>query len=372
MNGLVPFVSPENSPQPFPAEEPPDAAAGRLELEIARGPADGPLAELLTRLAAVRLGQGRHGEAERLARRLVALDPNDPQARGLIGVALAESGSTREAVRYLGFAPDLPPFHIAKALALTALGRFDEAEASARRASLLAPDDPEPFRALGSALAAQRRYADALLAFGQALALDPDHPEAHLGRARVRLVLGDDSAWHETEWRTRTAAYAPAVPTTPPAWDGTAAAGLRLLLVAEPADEDTLFFARYVPRLRELGVYVTVSCPPTLAKLLAGVDGVDRVATGEEPPGDVDAYAFLGSLPSLLATADGAGCADGLRLSPKGPSGDRANVLALPLAKGELEGVGSALDRHERGRTHPPQSPLGKGGSTEETDPARG
>jgi len=308
MNGLVALVPPETLPQPIEPDESPELLAGRLELAISQA----PLRRLARRVAdpvsrrPARPGSARRGGAARPPTRRprpVRLPGARPDRCGPRGVGRAQGGRPiprvrtrpgpvphREGARLDG------PRPVRRGRSVGASGRAPGPPTTPSRSALSARPSP----ARGGTPKPSSHSA-------RPSPSTPTTPSSHVVRAHVRLALGDDSAWHETEWRTRTAAYAPAVPTATLPWDGTSSPGLRLLLIAEPEDEDTIFFVRYASRLRDLGVETTLACPPTLATLLAGVDGLERVATGEVSYDEYDAYAFLGSLPSLLPTADEAG-----------------------------------------------------------------
>lgn len=82
------------------------------------------------------------------------------------------------------------------------LGHYAEAEASARRALLLAPGLAYAHHTLGAALQCQGRLEEAIAAYRQAIRLKPDYPDAHylLGNA-----LMDSGQLHEAEASLRRA-----------------------------------------------------------------------------------------------------------------------------------------------------------------------
>lgn len=63
--------------------------------------------------------------------------------------------------------------------------RYDEALACAAQASAFLPDEPAAFSEKGAALSALGRFDEAQLAYARALALDPDHADALLGAAHL-------------------------------------------------------------------------------------------------------------------------------------------------------------------------------------------
>jgi len=200
------------------------AKAARAEAKRQRPAAlDAALAE------ATRLHQGgRHAEAERLCRQVLAALPREPYALYLLGMVaiatarpeLAES-SLAEA---LTLAPQEPAVHngiallraaqgrfaealashdralalnagdvgalIGRALALAELGDLAAAEQSLRRARAIAPRSIEALRHHALALAALGRHEEAARAYQELVALDPGDPLAEFHFATVLADLG--------------------------------------------------------------------------------------------------------------------------------------------------------------------------------------
>ena len=67
-------------------------------------------------------------------------------------------------------------------------GRFDEALSCSSQATALMPDDPQAHSERGAALSALGRFEDAQLSYARALALDPDHLDGLLGAAHLYAV----------------------------------------------------------------------------------------------------------------------------------------------------------------------------------------
>jgi Flp pilus assembly protein TadD len=67
---------------------------------------------------------------------------------------------------------------------------FGEAERSARELIGMAPNDAEAHNLLGVALASQGRIAEAHAEFGAALTLNPQHPDARANYLRSEQRLG--------------------------------------------------------------------------------------------------------------------------------------------------------------------------------------
>jgi tetratricopeptide (TPR) repeat protein len=278
-----------------------DAAAEWLETALAERPDD---RDTIVALAEARLGQGRYREVLFSAGELLARDPADVTLRALVGAANAYLGELGEAVRLLSRTPDREAFHRARAFALERLGDLDEAERSARRAVAAAPERPEVWQTLGTVLAAQQRFGEALKAYGCALRVDTDFAPARLGRAHVRLALGDFLAWPDLAWQRCLPGHAEVFAPVAPEWDGRSPRGKTLLLVEEDSVSDTLMFVRYAATLKAAGARVLVLSRAGLVGLLARAEGVDRAVGDPAELADeqIDAQVDLLRLPALLET----------------------------------------------------------------------
>ncbi|HEY9147312.1 MAG TPA: sulfotransferase [Thiobacillus sp.] len=70
------------------------------------------------------------------------------------------------------------------------LGQYAEAEASGRRAVLLAPNQPFAHHTLGVALQCQDRLDDAIAAYRHAIRLKPDYPDPHYLLGNALMTMG--------------------------------------------------------------------------------------------------------------------------------------------------------------------------------------
>jgi protein O-GlcNAc transferase len=129
--------------------------------------------------------------------RVVTADPNDAEAMRLLGLALSAMGRADEAVRAFqavtALTPDDGTIHSDLAVSLLRAGDPHAAIAAARRGVALAPTAPEPHVNLGHAHNFLHQSDEAVAAFRQALVLRPDFPDALLGIARAHRDLGRPS-----------------------------------------------------------------------------------------------------------------------------------------------------------------------------------
>lgn len=133
---------------------------GRLvqaEVMLGAQPADPSAAELRL-FGDLRLAQRRYDEAARLFLRLEQLEPQSSHAAGRLGMALSH------------------------------LGRKEDAEARLRKAVGLSGADWQSWNALGVVLDARHAWIESRQAYGQALALAPEQP-AVLNNAGYSLIL---------------------------------------------------------------------------------------------------------------------------------------------------------------------------------------
>ena len=144
-----------------------------------------------TILAVIGCQQGRFGEGIELARRSLASEPHQPRAHNLLGMALSRLGRHEEALVSFDHAivhqPDLADAHGNRASALLELGRTVEAVSSYERAVALQPASIGDWLNLGTALHRLGRHDDALSSYDRALALRAELPRGPLQpRQRAR------------------------------------------------------------------------------------------------------------------------------------------------------------------------------------------
>ena len=131
---------------------------------------------------------GEFEEAEKLYRRVLKSEPKHPDALHLLGVVSHQVGRHDKAVKYIQRAIESRPmatFHSNLGLAYHALGKFDQAIDSYRRACKLSPNMAEVQNNLSNALREKNRLEEAEACYRQAVELKPDYAEAHnnLGNA---------------------------------------------------------------------------------------------------------------------------------------------------------------------------------------------
>ncbi|AWJ86569.1 glycosyltransferase (plasmid) [Azospirillum sp. TSH58] len=276
---------------------------------------------------------GRLAEAAQDYRVVLAVEPAQPDALHLLGVAEAQRGAHAAAAaliaRSLRLRPDAASPWANLGGALRALGAAERADAALARALALDPALPDALTNLGSVrhaladhpaalawleraerrrpghpdtalnrgvvLRDARRFAESDACLDALLAARPDHTDAHLARAVGRLVRGDLKAgWDEFEWRPR---RLPAPP-----WAGEPLDGRRILLHAEQGFGDTIQFARYAPLVARAGGRVILDVHPLQFRLLRSLGPEIQVLVRGPAPAPHDLHCPLMSLPRAFGT----------------------------------------------------------------------
>jgi predicted O-linked N-acetylglucosamine transferase (SPINDLY family)/ADP-heptose:LPS heptosyltransferase len=164
--------------------------AALTELASARRPS-GPAIDarkLFAAAVAAREGK-RSDEAETIARRIIASQPDARPALNLLGVLRNEAGDVKEAAdlfaRLVELSPEDAEAYYNLAIVLGSLDRYDEAIVHYRRAIELKPDHAKAHSNLGSALRLRGKLDEAEAACRRALELDPNSAPAHINLGTV-------------------------------------------------------------------------------------------------------------------------------------------------------------------------------------------
>jgi tetratricopeptide (TPR) repeat protein len=291
----------------------------RLDLLLRAHPRDAALAGVVAR---ARSAAGDLEAALRAWELAVAADPGDTSARAGLAMALAALGRFDDAFAALATGHPLPEslaaVHRARGDVLWLVQGRDAEALAAYEAALAAAPDVWAWTAIGGLYLSHGQGAAALAAFRAARTFDPDNPLARAGEAKARAASGD-------------------------------VAGARRLAVGAPAlaaeveaaiDAATLERAAVLLALGEVdaarGVLAPLRdrrpTPPVFAGLLAAVDLAD---------GDA-ALAFAGARAALRADPGDARAASVL-VAAAAESGELAAAAAL--LDGLAEGPGGAEDR---------------------------
>ena len=123
---------------------------------------------------------------------------HDPEIETQLALALSQVGRRDDALSRLRRAskrqpPYAPAFHGLGSL-LFAMGRHDEAIEALRGGVAVAPMMPEMSIQLGNVFLQRRKYEEARAAFGQALSISPDTSDALIGMGKAQYAIGQSQA----------------------------------------------------------------------------------------------------------------------------------------------------------------------------------
>jgi tetratricopeptide (TPR) repeat protein len=129
------------------------------------------------------------GDADELARRAAAADPNNAEAAHTLGLIAHQSGKLVEAIehvrRAVALAPDNALYHANLGEMCRMAGRVDEAIAVGSRAIELDSQNASAHSNLGIAYFDQGRFEEALPHYERAIALQPEFAQAHSNRGNT-------------------------------------------------------------------------------------------------------------------------------------------------------------------------------------------
>lgn len=138
---------------------------------------------------------GRLREAEEIYRKILAANPQEPDALHLMGLISHQAGRHDAAVeqirRAVGLRPDAARFHNSLAVVYTSLGQLADAVDSYRAALQAQPDYADAHCNLGIALLDQGKSDEAIAALRRAIQLKPDHLKAHNNLGNALAAVGN-------------------------------------------------------------------------------------------------------------------------------------------------------------------------------------
>ena len=234
------------------------------------------------------LAQKRPEEALACQRQALRLDPLSADAHNNLGMAHFAQGHIAEAENCFRAALRLAPGHANAMLNLGSTRQIsndvEDAEALFRKALASGAEPALGNSNLALALMEQGQTEQAERVLRQALALRPGYPEARVNLALALLTLGKlEEGWAAYESRWAVEAMGGPAPNLPqPRWTGQTLNGHTVLLYAEQGFGDTLQFCRYAPMVAAAGGRVVLVVPKALRRVMATLDGVDRVLTEED------------------------------------------------------------------------------------------
>jgi TolB-like protein/DNA-binding winged helix-turn-helix (wHTH) protein/Tfp pilus assembly protein PilF len=170
-------------------------AAAEKGLEL-----DPALSEAHAALAGVRQREYAWDESDRILRRAIELDPNNPAAHLKLGIELVliqgrGDDGLGEIRRALALDPLSVTTHEYLAVALLVMGRYQEAAEEARNATAVDPSQVTPYMTAGRALSLRGKHAEAVavLQEGDRRSGNGHFPQVWLGCAYVHAKQRDEA-----------------------------------------------------------------------------------------------------------------------------------------------------------------------------------
>jgi hypothetical protein len=198
------------------------------------------------------MAAGRKEEAVYEFADVVADDPNNETALGLLATALIDLARYDQAEAVLEAAPDQPWAHALRAVCLAAMGNHETS----------------------------------ITEYEHALRQAPDFHDARFGLAQVQLTLGRfASGW--SDFTARPVRREMEARSQRPFWDGQPAPEATLLILHEGGLGDTIQMCRFVRRAMRRVDRVIVRVPPALFRLMADLHCDVVLDTVPPPPHDL-------------------------------------------------------------------------------------
>lgn len=294
----------------------------------------------------------------------VALDSAPAEHHHNLALVLADLGLLSEAIPYFQAAilrkADDPAYYDNLGRALCQSGRDSEGVAAFERALQIDPDFVNTHNNLGSHYSNQGQYALAREHFHHALRHQADYPQAKYNLGIVELTCANfREGWPLYESRFDCSELNLQRRAAGQRWQGEPLKGEKIFVFAEQGLGDTIQFARYLPRLAELGAQVAFECQPELLTLLksmlASVPGILVFPRGDSEPVNGDFYASLLSLPCWLGTdlSNIPPMLDGLAVKPSAVQAWAGVLAAVAKPRIGVCWAGSATHRNDHNRSIP-------------------
>jgi len=275
---------------------------GDTSLQVASNPLNSAAS---FRAAASLHDKGKFADAETLLCEAIARDPRNGDLRNARGVMFAAMGRYLDAVwcyrDAVACSPNSAGIWTNLGNALTQLKHLKAAVHCHQRAIALATGETSLLHHnLGTALAEAGQHGEAVAAFTRAIEQKPDYHLVRWDRGRSYLYLGNyRQAWPDYEIRLITGQL-PKKALPGKLWKGLPYAGKRLILIVEQGFGDTIWVARYLPRVKALGGELIIECQRELIPLIAALGIADRLVPRGDPLPPADFYCYLCSLPGLF------------------------------------------------------------------------
>lgn len=243
--------------------------------------------------------------------RAVALDSSSAEHHHNLALVLSDLGLLREAIPCYQAAilrkGNDPAYHDNLGLTLCQLGRNDEGFVAFEKALSIDPEFANTHNNLGTYYTGLGQYDLARVHLQHALRVKPEFPQARYNLGIEELTCGNFAeGWSLYESRFDCSELNLQRRAAGRRWQGEPLRERKIFVFAEQGLGDTIQFARYLPRLVDMGAAVAFECQPELMSLLkpmfASIPEILVFPRGSMEPNNGDFYASLLSLPRCLGT----------------------------------------------------------------------
>jgi len=249
---------------------------------------------------------GRHQEALNMALRAVELGPTNPEALCALANAQQFTGDIDGAVTHFQKALQSDPAHVSSLSNLAGIynrrGDFAAALALDDRAIQAQPSRSELWGNRGHTKMRALDLKGAENDLRRALELDQKNALARWNLAYIQLLQHRyKEAWPNFGARVELGEWAGNKKDFgKPQWNGEPLEGRTLLIYAEQGFGDTIQFARFVPKIKDLGGKAVLRVPRPLMRLLSCCPWIERLLDESAPLPECDFVAPLMDLPSIM------------------------------------------------------------------------
>lgn len=269
-------------------------------------------------------------EAQQAFDELVAADPTHARARSFRGITRCHLRDFDGGLEDLRAATRLAPrdamVHANLGMIHYVMNDLGAAQAALKRALVLVPNYPEALSNLSLVLRERGEFGASERAARAALASRPDYAEARVNLGYTLLAQGKFAEGWEASCSRPDALVNlrdPALRVTAPHDTRLPASSGAIIVHGEQGLGDTLFFLRFVPRLRALGHRLAFWGDARLHAMLRRTGHFEHCLAPEAAPGAGLTLLWAGDLPRLLGASQPGDFPPALALTP-----DRARVGA--------------------------------------------
>ncbi|MBU3913810.1 MAG: tetratricopeptide repeat protein [Nanoarchaeota archaeon] len=255
--------------------------------------------------------EGKLEEAERVYRKILKINPDNPDANHLLGLIAHQTENYKEALSLVKRAIEINQnnavYYGNLAMILDKLERQEESIDAFKKAIKINPDYQGAHLAhynLSIFYKEKNKLKEALEHLNKAIEIKEDFAEAHWNRSLILLLQGKfKEGWSDYEYRFKKQNPTDSRKYQKPEWDGSPLVGKRILVISEQGYGDNIQFVRYLPLIKKQSAHIILECKDNLKALLEDSDSIDEFTEKENYSKiKFDFYIHLMSLPRVFNT----------------------------------------------------------------------